>query len=154
MFLKLKTVINGVPIGLEIIDFERKGNLIRFYLGKNGEQWGDDWDDTPYDCNAGNVYDEYVIGTADVAIPYDYLVLEPCNMWGHSYNCGFCKKDMIDREIPCIIIVLPDVLNGSCRDDFDYWVNNENVIKIYFGDNIRNVLNQTPKEGFELLPEL
>lgn len=24
----------------EIIDFEKKGNLVRFYLGKNGKQWG------------------------------------------------------------------------------------------------------------------
>ena len=40
----------------EIIDFERKGNVVRFYLGKNGEQWGDDWDDAPYEHNAGKVY--------------------------------------------------------------------------------------------------
>ena len=35
----------------EIIDFERKGNLIRLYLGKNGKQWGDDWVDFPYEHN-------------------------------------------------------------------------------------------------------
>ena len=28
----------------EIIDFEQKGNCVRFYLGKNGDQFGDDWD--------------------------------------------------------------------------------------------------------------
>lgn len=36
----------------QIIDFKRKGNMVRFYIGKNGEQWGDDWNDAPYDCNA------------------------------------------------------------------------------------------------------
>ena len=123
-------------LGDEIIDFKCKGNLIRFYLGENGTQWGDDWDDTPYDCNAGKVYDEYISGIADVCVPYDALVLEPFNTWGHSNNCGFCKQDMINREIPCIIIVPPDVLDGSWHDDFDYWVKNENVIKVYFGDTI------------------
>ena len=35
---------------MKVIDFERKGNVIRFYLGKDDltEWWGDDWNDTPY----------------------------------------------------------------------------------------------------------
>lgn len=45
---------------MKIIDFERKGNLVRFYLGDDDlEEWyGDDWNDTPYEHNAGQVYDE------------------------------------------------------------------------------------------------
>lgn len=39
---------------MKIIDFERKGNLVRFYLGDDdlAEWWGDDWNDTPYEHNA------------------------------------------------------------------------------------------------------
>ena len=47
----------------KIIDFERKGNIVRFYLGdvnnSNG-YYGDDWDDVPYEHNAGKVYEQYV----------------------------------------------------------------------------------------------
>lgn len=42
---------------MQIIDMEKKGNVVRFYLGENGKQWGDDWNDAPYDCNAGTVYE-------------------------------------------------------------------------------------------------
>ena len=43
---------------MKIIDFECTGNVVRFYLGKDNEKdyHGDDWNDTPYECNAGTVY--------------------------------------------------------------------------------------------------
>lgn len=43
---------------MKIIDFERKGNLVRFYLGDDDlvEWYGDDWNDTPYEHNAERVY--------------------------------------------------------------------------------------------------
>jgi len=63
----------------ELIDCEIKGNLIRLYLGKNGEQWGDDWDDKPYEHNCERVYDEYVEKIADVSINFEYEVIEPCD---------------------------------------------------------------------------
>lgn len=34
------------------------------------DMWGDDWNDHPYECNAGDIYDEYVDTT-------DYVVLKP-----------------------------------------------------------------------------
>lgn len=58
---------------MQIIDFEKIGNVVRFYLGNNGEQWGDDWDDAPYDFNAGAVYDQYVQGTKDIAFPPEWM---------------------------------------------------------------------------------
>lgn len=27
---------------MQIIDMEKKGNVVRFYLGENGKQWGDE----------------------------------------------------------------------------------------------------------------
>ena len=121
----------------EIIDFALKGNVIRFYLGTNGEQWGDDWDDAPYEHNAGEVYDEYVSGITDCYVPFDCFVLEPAN--GHS-NSPFCKEDMIKGKVPCVIIVPVSIAKTSWNDySFDYWLGNKDIIKIYFGDNIDEV---------------
>lgn len=41
---------------LELIDFESKGNVIRLYLGKNGNQYGDDWNDIPCCKNCEHYY--------------------------------------------------------------------------------------------------
>lgn len=123
----------------EIIDFAVKGNAIRFYLGKNGEQWGDDWDDVPYEHNAGTVYDEYVQGTQDIFAPFDCFVLQPSDgCW--EGNSAYSKKDMIDNTVPCIIIVPASMAKGSYYDSlFDYWAGCKGVKKIYFGDKIDRV---------------
>lgn len=119
----------------EIIDFDRKGNVVRFYLGENGKQWGDDWDDAPYDCNAGDVYLDFVSGVKDVSFPFDDLVLEPCS--GKS-DCGYTKQDMIKRYVPCIIVVPKELWETVSwkEDDFSFWVGNDKVKKYYFGDEI------------------
>jgi len=148
---------------MRIIDFERKGNVVRFYLGKEtldygwinpaaikeGEQavhktpWGDDWDDRPYDCNAGMVYDEYIHGYADIAFPFDTLVLEPsqCGFYG---TCDVSKEDMQKRKVPCIIAVSPSA--SGIKTIFDYasttnffnWCGSDStgVKKYYFGDEM------------------
>ena len=48
---------------MKIIDFDKKGNVVRFYLGKDdlNDYWGDDWNDVPYEHNAGTVYDEFIM---------------------------------------------------------------------------------------------
>lgn len=118
---------------LEIIDVERKGNVVRFYLGKNGEQWGDDWDDAPYEYNAGSVYSNFEIGHKDVAFPFDDLVLEPCS---GTHNSSYSKKDMMLRKVPCLIVVPKEVYGDdwSYLDSFSYWVGADGVKKYYFGD--------------------
>lgn len=117
----------------EIIDFARKGNVIRFYLGKNGEQHGDDWNDIPYEHNAGKVYDEFVEDMIDIPIDFDCLVLEPSDGY---YNSNYCKDDMKNRKVPCIIIVPYELHKDTWQDSFSYWIGNDNVAKIYFGDDI------------------
>jgi hypothetical protein len=49
---------------MKIIDMHRDGRLIRFFLSQDecNDFYGDDWDDTPYEHNAGTVYDEFVSG--------------------------------------------------------------------------------------------
>lgn len=122
---------------MKIIDFEKKGNVVRFYFGEDSlnEWWGDDWDDVPYEHNAGTVYLKYVCACCDVAFPYDWLVIEPRD--GSYYNSPFSKEDMIKRRCPCIIAVSPDLFEGLFPDEtYASWVgcNKDGVYKIYFGD--------------------
>lgn len=120
---------------LKIIDFEKKGNIVRFYLGKIEltQYYGDAWNDVPYDCNAGIVYDEFVTGFIDIAFPFDSYVLEPCDEWG-SVNCQYCKDDMRARNVPCIIYVPKEFNNCYPYDNFSRWVGSDNVYKLYFND--------------------
>lgn len=121
---------------MEIIDFDRKGNVVRFYLGKNGEQKGDDWDDKPYNCNAGSVYDRFVESTRDIAFDFDDLVLEPCC---GVLNCRYSKKDMIKRNVPCIVVVPKEIVDEHYNDeDFAYWATSDRVKKYYFGDKMED----------------
>ena len=128
---------------MKIIDFERKGNVIHFYLGDdNLKDWyGDDWDDCPYEHNAGEVYKEYVIATHDIAVPFDALVLEPQDDWTNHGNSLYTKNDMKARKVPCIIIVPPHLVDYN--DRFSYYVAMDEVIKIYFGDDFAAIKDLT-----------
>lgn len=120
----------------KIIDFERKGNVVRFYLGADNcsDYWGDDWNDAPYDCNAGRVYEEYITGFRDVTFPFDSLVLDPSSEWNRSMRY-FSKEDMIKRVVPCIIVVPKSVSDNSWSECFSDWVGADGILKIYFGDS-------------------
>jgi hypothetical protein len=121
---------------MKIIDFERQGNVVRFYLGADDctNYWGDDWNDAPYDCNAGTVYSDFVKGHCDIAFPFGVEILEPCN---GVVNCNFSKEDMKNRAVPCIIAVPEEVLdNYWASDDFYKFVGNDKVKKFYFGDEM------------------
>lgn len=120
---------------MKIIDFERKGNIVRFYLGADdcNDYWGDDWNDAPYDCNAGTVSPEYVQATHDISFGFDDLVLEPCD---GVYNCNYSKEDMKNRKVPCIIVVPKELADLTWNTQFSYWVGADGIKKFYFGDKI------------------
>lgn len=145
---------------MRIIDFEKKGNVVRFYLGEKTPDWGwtnkdykdgsgktpswlkpsetyygDDWDDAPYEHNAGPVYDEFVKGHRDIAFPFDDLVLEPCD--GES-NSPCCKEDFVARNVPCIIVVPAEIAAQAERpwDDYLYWLGHDGVKEYYYGDEM------------------
>lgn len=144
---------------MKIIDFKRKGNVVRFYLGEKTDYWGwtrpdytrngvtpdwlkpsdkyygDDWDDRPYEHNAGQVYEEFIKGYKDIAFDFDDLVLEPCcGAWND--NSRWCKDDMVARKVPCIIVVPKEVYQDSWDDSFDTWVAADGINKYYFGDEM------------------
>lgn len=118
---------------MKIIDFERKGNIVRFFLGADDcfDYWGDDWEDAPYDYNAGQVYDRYIIGHKDVYFPFDSLVLEPES---NRYNSWCTKEDMKKRKIPCIIVVPKEIHEDTWDDSFSQFVGADGIQRFYFGD--------------------
>lgn len=118
---------------MKIIDFERKGNVVRFFLGADDcfDYWGDDWDDAPYDYNAGQVYDRYVTGHKDVYFAFDSLVLEPES---NRYNSRCTKEDMKKRKIPCIIVVPKEIHEDTWNDSFSQFVGADGIQRFYFGD--------------------
>lgn len=122
---------------LKIIDCDRKGNVVRFYLGADDceDYWGDDWDDRPYDCNAGAVYDRYVTGIKDIAFPFDDYVLEPESAGGYT-SPWYSKDDMKKRKVPCIIAVPKGIHGDEWHDGFHRWVCADGVQKFYFGDQM------------------
>ena len=115
---------------MKIIDFEHYGNVIRLYLGADDceDYWGDDWNDAPYEHNAGRVYQEYIKGYVEFAFSLKYNIYEACDGY---FNSPFSKEDMINRKIPCLTI---------CASA-------EPEIKIYFGDNIDEVSKQIIELG-------
>lgn len=117
---------------MKIIDFEKKGNVVRFCLGADDceDYHGDDWNDVPYECNAGGVYSEYTVGHRDIVFPLEFSVLEPCD--GTS-NSRWSKDDMKLRRVPCIIAIKSDSLFS---DNFDKMNADSSATRFYFGDKM------------------
>lgn len=73
-----------------------------------GKQWGDDWDDAPYDCNAGRPYDDEVLevnANRVVTKIEEYVILQvmfylPQDSWSvkypldYGFNTPFCVRDI------------------------------------------------------------
>lgn len=121
---------------MKIIDFECKGNLVRFYLGRDSLRsfTGDDWNDTPYEHNAGRAYDEYIAGVADIAFPFDALVLEPCS--GDYRDSRYCKDDMKNKKVPCIIVIPPAVAKENYDTSFQFWSGCKEALRFFFHDTM------------------
>ncbi len=128
---------------MKIIDFEKRGNVIRFYCGKDNcdDYWGDDWNDRPYEHNAERVYSEYIEEYIDVAVDMDYHVMEPADDWRYNNNTPFSKEDMKKRSVPCIIVVPED--DSYVSEEFNRYAVSDNVDKIYFGDSIEKLNKYT-----------
>lgn len=132
---------------LKVIDFEKCGNVVRFYLDDIDcdDYWGDDWDDSPYEHNAGKVYDIFIKGYIDIAWPADWYVCEPSY---NVVNSKYCKKDFKERKTPIIIVKDSnecDDYHWQC-DSFKTLLNNHkpNYI-IYFDDLLIDLINNANK---------
>lgn len=128
---------------MKIGDFDRKGNVIRFYLvdDKCNDYWGDDWNDRPYEHNAGAIYEEYVKGYADFYIPFDWLVVEAKDDWHYQGNSPFSKEDMKKRNVPCVVFVPSSVYENEFSEPvFSKYIGSDNVVKVYFEDALEYVI--------------
>lgn len=107
---------------LEIIDIIDRGNLLEIKLGKNKTQWGDDWDDTPYEYNAGEVYDKYVSQTAIGYYDTSYKVITYAK-YHVGDNSDMSMADFVDRQNPMFYVI----------NQNEPW---KTVDKIYLGDTL------------------
>lgn len=136
-YSKIMNVLNNMkfeqkefPDNKKIIDFEKHGNQIKFLLGNLdcNDYHGDDWNDYPYEHNAGSVYDEYITGEWIVSFPFNWVIQEPCEGY---LNSPYCKLDMRDKSVPCIAYL------EDCDEYFENFgelVLRKNCHKIYFND--------------------
>lgn len=122
---------------MKIIDFEVKGNAVRFYLGEDDcfDYWGDDWDDTPYEHNAGTVYERYCAAFADFYVDLNLDVLTPEGDWHYRGNSPFCKEDFKNRKAPCVVI--PYEYKYSWNNCYSICALSDNALKFYFEDEMK-----------------
>lgn len=127
-----------------VIDFDHKGNVVRFFLAATKENikesWGDDWDDRPYEHNAGEVYDQYVEKIIDVFYPYDMRVTEPQDDWHYNYNSPYSKEDFKNRKAPCLVLYMPEENDWFSDLEYSKLIGNDKATKIYYGDDLGKIL--------------
>lgn len=134
-----------------LIDFEKKGNVIRLYFGEDDQYWGDDWDDAPYEHNAGQVYDEFVKCHIDYAFPFNYFVTEPADDYNYRGNSPYSKEDMKNHKCPCLIVTNDEkgyselflsyhnLCEDQIDDDLKDMLGDAPVVRLFYGDNIETV---------------
>lgn len=134
---KLDLIVDKVN---QIIDWEAKGNVVRFYLGENGNQSGSNWLKLAFEHNAGRVYHEYIHGFRDLAFPFDVNVIDAS--WCYS-NSPFSKKSFVTRDVPFMLVIPKEIWDDnmifSVSHNYGDLCKPEGVFKIYFGDDIANV---------------
>lgn len=88
---------------MKLIDVERKGNLLRLYCGEDDclDYWGDDWNDIPYEYNAGTVYPWFVSKIIDFCVDFPLDVCEPKDLY---LNSPFSKEDMKNGKVEIVSI--------------------------------------------------
>ena len=122
---------------MKILDFECFGNIVKLYLGEtvNGI-YGDDWNDIPYEHNAGTVYDKFYTDTVEIVFPLSTQVYEPC--FGYD-NSPYCKNDFLFRKVPFLLF---GQLNEAWKyNDFEYLLDNVSTLnKLYIGDDWETIL--------------
>ena len=126
----------------KIGDFERRGNAMRLFLVNKDcdDYWGDDWNDRPYEHNAGIIYDEYVAGFVDIAVDLDSMLIEAAGDLSYMGNSEFCKEDFKANKAPFALIVPRDEY-GFLPDFRKALLQNEYVWKFSYNDDYDTILS-------------
>lgn len=124
---------------MKIIDIKEYGHLIKLFLGKDDliDYWGDDWDDTPYEHNAEEVYERFVEKTIEIPISTEFAIASPENDYTYIGNSPFSKEDF-KNGVPFLVI--------GKESSFDFLYSNEvnknENITISFNEKIEDVLEK------------
>lgn len=127
-----------VDMDLKIIDFYISGNQMKLYLGEPSENnyWGDDWDDAPYEHNAGTVYSDFVKDIVVVNFLGDELV-EICEKYTNS---PFSKEDF-KNGAPFAYIENENEEYSMHQIRRNNIFDNNNIRKFYFNTPIIDIYN-------------
>lgn len=130
-----------IPKDLIIVDFALYSHQLVLFLGnpKIKDYHGDDWDDSPYDCNAGTVYSEYYEDMVILNFDENYEIIEPT--YGYL-NTPYCKEDMRDQGVPCILYQNKNMLNGYRPYNFGTAWKSKKYHEIHMGDKISKVVKE------------
>lgn len=122
-----------------VCDWETKGNVVRLYCCDEDvydEVWGDDWDDYPYEHNAGQVNDKYVSYIVDLAFNYDIMVMEAEKDYYYHGNSPYCKKDFKDKLAPIFVLGYEEDWWDNSYHTAIGAENSNRILKIYMGQNL------------------
>jgi len=118
---------------MKIIDIKEYGHLIKLFLGKDDliDYWGDDWNDTPYEHNAEEVYERFVEKTIEIPISTKFAIASPENDYTYMGNSPFSKEDF-KNGVPFLVI--------GKESSFDFLYSNEvnkneKIAEIYYNDS-------------------
>lgn len=107
---------------LRVLDAEVSEHCVRFYLGtektyQEGKFHGNDWNDSPFDCNAGTIYPVYCKAILDIYFEWDTVVRDAPPVSGPIY---WSKNDIkakryalvyVEKEDePCIQVMIGDLV--------------------------------------------
>jgi hypothetical protein len=130
---------------LKLIDLDRTESGFRAFFGKKDcdDYWGDDWNDKPYEHNAGEVYDRYVERTVDFNIPFGCKAYMPCD---GEYNSPWSKEDFKNMATPILIVVPKSIADKEMyswsNDDYKSWVGTKGVVRFYLEDSKEEVVEK------------
>lgn len=94
---------------LKLVDIEVFQDYAILYLGKldMNDYYGDDWNDAPYDCNAGLVYSEFIEKIITVKMPED-LYIESFEEYFDVLNMRITRNDQKWGIYPVAILEKTD----------------------------------------------
>ena len=125
---------------MKIIGWDRKWNVVRFALGDdNLEYWsGDDWNDSPYEHNAGLPYehgDDYTKEITLIRIPF----CVKSNNYTLPSEYGYCNSPF------CV----DDINHHACA-----WIYDVNMINNSVCRHVAILAGVSPKEFKDKLEEI
>lgn len=88
------------------------------YFSNNKDQWGDDWNDAPYEHNAGTPYEEEGFEVLKLGFYTGYKYSEPCN---YFYGKHFSVEEINCKFVPWLIpdsVKNPPIFAGESVKEF------------------------------------